>query len=497
MEEWFRNVYQVGLDNNGRRANRIHNETGRDEELTGSLSHSTPQTRNTSEYERRSRGSSLQSVEVDSISPQSLEINDSRGRRRITMPSWTIGEGYAGSFYSGMSISSDSSETQQESYIKGNVEVSKERRIADIVGNRTSYPTIQGHPLVVGKSLAGIEIELEGVESPSNSLRYWEAKSDGSLRDNGVEYVCSSPWGGLDLYNAIMEVDSELYSRSPKETWRCSTHVHVDVRDLTVKQLKRMILAYIFYERVLFRCSGFHRYKNNFCVAVGYAQEMVNILSSNWEKDGSEFLNGVTSQWDKYTALNLLPMMSFGSVEFRISEAKWRKGKLVRLANRFLSLKEIAQKFEGTDEEFINFLLTQKVDDVIQKSLPKDFPIEGEDIEFGAKIAFDVISMFKIRKNSREFLTVDLEDGSRVLNLTDPISKSSIWAAAAEHVKTHLRRRHDLHFKDDVFPQIYTLDFLCNIRSLMTDSQWGDDWFLPRGMRESEFREYYRNYLDR
>lgn len=380
----------------------------------------------------------------------------------------------------------------QQNNIKGNVEVTKERKVAEVLGMSASYPTISGHPLVVGTGLAGIEIELEGVPDPSRRLRYWEAKSDGSLRNDGIEYVCSSPWGGLDLYNAIVEVDTELHSKRPNETWRCSTHVHIDVRDLTIPQLKRMILAYIFYERTLFRCSGFHRYKNNFCVAIGFAQEMVNILSSNWEKDGRDFVTSVASSWDKYTALNILPILTFGSLEFRISEAKWRKGKLVRLANRFLSLKEVAKSFEGSDSDFIEHLMCRPVEDVVQKGLPKAFAIEAEDIEFGAKLAFDVISIASLRKKGRKVFAVDLEDGSEVIDMREGHSRrNGIWSAAADHCKVYLRRNHDMIFPDDEFPEVFTMEYLCRLKDLMEGSQWGDDWFIPVDMSPRQFREYY------
>lgn len=379
----------------------------------------------------------------------------------------------------------------QQNNIKGNVEVTKERKVAEVLGMSASYPTISGHPLVVGTGLAGIEIELEGVPNPSRRLRHWEAKSDGSLRNDGIEYVCSSPWGGLDLYNAIVEVDTELHSKRPNETWRCSTHVHIDVRDLTIPQLKRMILAYIFYERILFRCSGFHRYKNNFCVAVGFAQEMANILSSNWEKDGRDFVTSVASAWDKYTALNILPILTFGSLEFRISEAKWRKGKLVRLANRFLSLKEVAKSFDGSDSDFIEHLIGRPAEDVIQKGLPKSFAVEAEDIEFGAKMAFDVISMASLRKKGRTVFAVDLEDGSDILDMRSNSRRNGIWSAAADHCKNYLRRNHDMIFPDDEFPEVFTMEYLCRLKDLMEGSQWGDDWFIPVDMSPRQFREYY------
>ncbi|MCS5736802.1 amidoligase family protein, partial [Herbiconiux daphne] len=268
----------------------------------------------------------------------------------------------------------------------GNVPEGQEMTtIASEFGLRASYPSIEQHPLIVGTNLAGVEIELENLRMERPRFNYWTAKGDGSLRNNGMEFVFSSPWGGVDLYNAAIEIDSFLFDNNPDDNWRCSTHVHIDVRNMNVKQLKRLVLAYVFYERVLFKCSGWHRYKNNFCMALGFAQEQLSTLSTAWQYNDGQFLNHIISNWDKYSAMNFLPMSTFGSVEFRISEAKWRKGRLIRLVNRFISLKEIAMNSDVDDAEFIELLINTPIQKVIRKGLPRQLPEVQEDIEVGGQ----------------------------------------------------------------------------------------------------------------
>lgn len=266
--------------------------------------------------------------------------------------------------------------------------------------------TAQPHPLVVGTNLAGVEIELEGIDDIVPSFKYWDAKGDGSLRNYGMEFVCNQPWGGKDLYCAGVEIDKWLSSQSPEDSWRCSTHVHVDVRDMTVDQLKRMILAYAMYERILFRCSGMHRYKNNFCVALGFAQDLITQLSLAWQENDRTFLNTVIDSWDKYSSINLLPLAQFGSVEFRISEAKWRKGRLIRLVNRFLSLKEIAmQTFDGSESDFIEMLYNTPVTDMIKKGLPRNIKNFESDLDLGYKLSHDILSLGRMRRSNKRMLT--------------------------------------------------------------------------------------------
>ena len=386
--------------------------------------------------------------------------------------------------------------SSRNGFISGNVEVSNNMKIAQIYGQRATYPTIQGHPLIVGTNLAGIEIELEDIHFEREpSFSYWEAKPDGSLRNSGMEFVCSSPWGGRDLYSASLEIDSFLFRHNPDSSWRCSTHVHIDVRDLTVPQLKRMILAYIVYERVLFRCSGWHRYKNNFCVALGFAQEQLATLSENWHHNDENFTNRVIRSWDKYTSLNLLPLSSFGSVEFRISEAKWRKGSIIRLTNRFLSLKELAVSFEGSDSDFIEYLVSIPVHSAIRKGLPKVVPNFEEDVEVGYKLAYEVISMSTLRRLGAYIHNVKAptEDPSHRCNF---FIETRYW----EHLKASLESKSGGTWllpsdRLDIlsFKWLAELRWQCELYDITFDIDW-ITYITNQAQRSRLFRDFYSNF---
>lgn len=380
----------------------------------------------------------------------------------------------------------------QESLISGNVEVDNNMvTVAQVFGQRASYPTIESHPLIVGQNLAGIEIELENMTVSPPNFNYWEAKSDGSLRNSGMEFVCSSPWGGRDLYNAAIEIDSFLFGNSPDESWRCSTHVHVDVRNMNVPQLKRLLLAYIVYERILFKCSGWHRYKNNFCVALGFAQDQLNILARAWDKDDEDFLRTIVSSWDKYTSMNLLPMGNFGSVEFRISEAKWRKGKLIRLANRFLSLKELAMNFEGDDSSFIEYLMTIPLHQAIRKGLPKVLPDFEQDLEIGYKLAHDVVSLHRCRRRNVYVHNVrgdDVDTSRRFRVVVD--------GPYVNHLTRELRRKTDgMWLMPDSMPDAITFEWMAELQEKCRSIgiTFDPDWFVARQL-PSQHRQLYTEF---
>lgn len=264
--------------------------------------------------------------------------------------------------------------------------------IHQILGMAPTEPSVP-HVQVAGITEAGIEIELENVTNASLNTEYWRSISDGSLRNNGREFVFNGPKGGRDLFLACVELDTFLSRQQVDGNWRCSTHVHVNMRMATVRQLKNTIIGALIYEKLLFRLSGFHRYSNNFCAAFGFAQHQLAILAAAWDMEDSDFLNYVCTSWDKYSALNLRPLASYGSIEFRSSAAEWRKGRLVRLANRFLALRDFCCEWQGSHEELIGHLASVNPRDIMKKGIvPKDLPEDWmEDVSVGVKLAHDLL----------------------------------------------------------------------------------------------------------
>lgn len=259
--------------------------------------------------------------------------------------------------------------------------------------------TLASHPLVVGTGRVGVELEVEGFPNPPRRMRYWSLHQDGSLRNNGIEFVFSSPLGGQDIFAAISELDSLLFNSKPDLNIRCSTHVHVDVRDMTIPQIKRFFLAYAYYEAFLFRQSGFYRFKSNFCVPLAKAEGMVEILSRHWSHGNQrDFLRYVQGNWDKYCSINMIPMGNYGSVEFRMSEAKSRKGQMLRLVNRFLALKELAMGTDLEDTAFLQHIRELPIKQVFRKGLnPRSTEIDDNDFKTGWMIANDICNRSRFR----------------------------------------------------------------------------------------------------
>jgi len=167
--------------------------------------------------------------------------------------------------------------------------------------------------------LVGLELEIENFNPEME--RYFpgvDFTDDGSLRSTD---------GGIGIEAITVPIETkyvrELLGRfftqfeiTPENyTERCSTHVHVNIDDMTPEQLATLCLLYQTVESLLFLYTGEERDKNIFCVPWNQCNLSYNIVRkiiSYPEKSENPFRH-----WQKYSALNLIPIMNQGSVEFR------------------------------------------------------------------------------------------------------------------------------------------------------------------------------------
>ena len=172
--------------------------------------------------------------------------------------------------------------------------------------------------------IAGTEYEIEDIKAVklgagiSNSHALCEkephwlipaigAMRDGSLRNNGIEFITKPETyeRSLLLFNTLhdnLELGFNPY------TVRTSIHVHVNVSSLTLEQLKHLVLLYAYLEPVFFKFAGTTRQHNIHCVPLNYT-----LLPKYYHLGIPELYN----VWSKYSAFNILPCKTIGTVEFR------------------------------------------------------------------------------------------------------------------------------------------------------------------------------------
>lgn len=187
-----------------------------------------------------------------------------------------------------------------------------------LIGHRCSNPDL----------LMGLELEIERVPKPGNWLvehipaAIWTIDRDGSLRPPELSYeFISKPLqmefmlGELQSFFDKLKLEPACYSD------RTSVHVHTNVCDFTQKELATLALIYVTFEDVLFQFvnhykspseQGYCRDTNIYCIPWNQCRlnhGLVNTIFSN--------PNLAFARWQKYTALNLLPVLNQGTVEWR------------------------------------------------------------------------------------------------------------------------------------------------------------------------------------
>lgn len=194
---------------------------------------------------------------------------------------------------------------------------------------------------VVSNRAVGIELEVENAGGLREG-RFWNVISDGSLRNDGRELLFRQPLAGADIRSALHELVGILHSNANITTGeRTSLHVHVDVRDLTPKQVQNILVTYIATESALYKMGGKHRYDNIYCpgvsAALGQMETMRKLL-----RDDHEYFQSACFDWCKYTGINLRSITERGSIEFRAHEGTTDVRRISRWVNILLTMVEYA-----------------------------------------------------------------------------------------------------------------------------------------------------------
>lgn len=205
----------------------------------------------------------------------------------------------------------------------------------------------------------GIELELEGVDSRPN-LVWWNCIDDGSLRNNGAEFVLREGYGGGELERAIDELFEWLQDNHWEANSRCSTHFHIDMLDFNSEQVAKFILLYTTQESALFELSDPSRMYSNFCVPVSFSLPFHKKIMSNIRRFN---VGGGIGQ--KYTALNVLPLITLGTLEYRGAGPIVDKTQMCTMIHRLQDLKAVVRASgEATAEEFLNGVVQEYTQDV-------------------------------------------------------------------------------------------------------------------------------------
>jgi hypothetical protein len=272
----------------------------------------------------------------------------------------------------------------------------------------------------------GIEVEVERVFRTTgilalNDTYLWNNIEDGSLRNNGREFV-SIPLKGANIQFAINQLQGTLTKEKNcighEFTDRTSVHVHMNIRDLTPKQLMNLVLTYLVVEPILYSFVGGDRYKNIFCVPLTQSS-MVRDLAKMFhrlEAGNERSLLDCFSRWQKYTGLNLTPVTNYGTIEYRHMCGTCDETVLSNWLNLILSIKNFAVNtdYELNKSRILNMNTTSEYSMYIHE-------IFGEDA-----VQFNSMTLNEIMEQTTMFVKdvfSILENDTRSL-FTDDVRKA-------------------------------------------------------------------------
>lgn len=177
-----------------------------------------------------------------------------------------------------------------------------------MIGDICTTPPSRG--VRIAEDAVGIEVEVENAIFPGDitaDTTSWRVTVDGSLRNDGVEFI-SRPLSGRYVGGAL-EMLYRWWDRYEFGTsLRTSTHVHCNMYMRSVEQVSAVTAVYALLEPLLFAFCGFDREQNVYCVPWYRTRQPIE-----------QFYSGNVPC--KYSALSLASLWSFGTIEFRQAPA--------------------------------------------------------------------------------------------------------------------------------------------------------------------------------
>jgi hypothetical protein len=226
-------------------------------------------------------------------------------------------------------------------------------RVGNLIG-RPPEPDFEGvsDELVNSKVRVGVEIEAESVSDydlPEEVESYWNITEDGSLKDNGAEFVFRSPLRGASIVHALEVIEEHLSSIGAICNGRTGLHVHMDARGMSTDELSTLAVLYALTERPLFAFAGADRLNNVFCRPVTESCE-ISIFKALYAAHSDDDYTHALDSARKYSAMNLESVRRLGSIEFRMHYGTYKAKRILLWINILMSLYNKAIEIAARDD---------------------------------------------------------------------------------------------------------------------------------------------------
>ena len=217
-------------------------------------------------------------------------------------------------------------------------------KLADINGISApaSSKYLPSKELVLPKNFMGVEVELENINPSRNGSLppSWRTVGDGSLRGDGMEFVLREPMFGQDLVEALQGLYEHLGKKQKnfRISERTGIHLHMDMRECSMEEVRKFLLVYTVMERLLFKYSGITREQSIFCIPIHKSEYYLDMYHMLGQRGST--VHSFLQRYHRYASLNLNALLRFGSVEFRHMPTSSDVGEIIRWINVVQSIKK-------------------------------------------------------------------------------------------------------------------------------------------------------------
>jgi hypothetical protein len=282
--------------------------------------------------------------------------------------------------------------------------------------------------LGVTEGLVGLEIEVEGRHLPDDVVGF-RKMGDGSLRGESAEFVFKGPTSRIGtgrrvnkLFNAYKERGTRL-----DNSYRCSSHVHLNVQEFTMTQVVNLFVLYAIFEEYLVKYCGEEREGNLFCLRIRDAEYTTALLRKAIETSNYGLLD---TEEIRYGAVNLSALGKYGSVEFRSMRGVDSPEEILTWIDLLLSLHKAAQEYASP------------------KDILKEFSISGPR-KFASGIFGELLNSLPFENNWEEIVFSNMRMIQDVAHSVPKAKKPKFKAEDVEKVRGEggeIFFKHDLEF---------------------------------------------------
>lgn len=278
------------------------------------------------------------------------------------------------------------------------------------------YRPITGMPSVAGQ--LGIEIELEGnTEVGCPTVKGWTLHEDNSLRGRGgigrggIEYVTRGAINLPDVHGAVQSLSTAVAKAgiTPREdSPRTSTHVHINVQDLSLVDTFGFITVFAAVEPLFLHLCGPRRDGNSFCTPsydTGDLPDFFHEVFKSIEtyRPGDE---PQLHQRGKYASLGTFRLHDLGTLEARCFPYSLDPAMIHNWCSWLVNIKELVK---AQDDKSFRSLIKLGIHDPMVLARSVFHPAEAtvshylasELIQFGSREAYELTRLLKFFLNKK------------------------------------------------------------------------------------------------